>query len=146
MSTREQFFVGTNKAPSSLGTRKLLSASGLSTLPIGVRTTPTLNTSTYTTVLSITGSGAINTLCWLNNYGATHSMDVKVTIDGVLLINDTLSVTNTAAGIAIGTDTYGSTSKVVPEPDIYFKNSLLIEAKDTSNSYSPVWAINYKVF
>ncbi|MBL0387934.1 hypothetical protein JJB07_14935 [Tumebacillus sp. ITR2] len=107
--------------------------------PRGFRSGTFNTTSTsYVTALSISGAGRLAFL-----YGSTSQynyMRVRITIDGVVVINDAyVSGDSSNSGAYLAPDgvfQYNSTSRPYVPLDIQFKQSLLIEVYSASSSYN----------
>ena len=105
----------------------------------------TLSAGVLKKVLSISGKGQVNFLMALENAAGPYNNQIKVTLDGTVIFDKTVSISQNYGVIAVG---YGA-GAVVASGDflamhqpIQFESSLLVEIASSSASSSQVLYYN----
>lgn len=98
----------------------------------------TLSAGVLKKVLSISGKGQVNFLMALENAGGPYNNQVKVTLDGTVIFDKTVSISTNYGVIAVG---YGagalaSGDFLAMHQPIQFESSLLVEIASSSASSS----------
>ena len=104
----------------------------------------TLSAGVLKKVLSISGKGRINFLMALENGVGPYNNQVKVTLDGTVIFDKTVSISTNYGVIAVG---YGagavaSGDFLAMHQPIQFESSLLVEVASSSASSSQVLYYN----
>ena len=102
----------------------------------------TLSAGVLKKVLSISGKGRINFLMALENGVGPHNNQIKVTLDGTVIFDKTVSISTNYGVIAVG---YGagalaSGDFLAMHQPIQFESSLLVEiASSSASSYQTLY-------
>ena len=104
----------------------------------------TLSAGVLKKVLSISGKGQINFLMALENAAGPYNNQIKVTLDGTVIFDKTVSISQNYGVIAVG---YGAGAVATVDflamhQPIQFESSLLVEVASSSASSSQVLYYN----
>ena len=104
----------------------------------------TLSAGVLKKVLSISGKGQINFLMALENAAGPYNNQIKVTLDGTVIFDKTVSISQNYGVIAVG---YGAGAVATGDflamhQPIQFESSLLVEIASSSESSSQVLYYN----
>ena len=96
----------------------------------------TLSAGVLKKVLSISGKGQINFLMALENNGAgPYNNQIKVTLDGTVIFDKTVSISQNYGVIAVGYGAGAGTAEFLAmHQPIQFESSLLVEIASSSES------------
>ena len=104
----------------------------------------TLSAGVLKKVLSISGKGQVNFLMALENGPGSYNNQIKVTLDGTVIFDKTVSISQNYGVIAVG---YGAGAVATGDflamhQPIQFESSLLVEIASSSASSSQVLYYN----
>ena len=103
----------------------------------------TLSAGVLKKVLSISGKGQVNFLMALENGVGPYNNQVKVTLDGTVIFDKTVSISQNYGVIAVGYGAGAGTAEFLAmHQPIQFESSLLVEIASSSASSSQVLYYN----
>ena len=97
----------------------------------------TLSAGVLKKVLSISGKGQVNFLMALENAAGPYNNQIKVTLDGTVIFDKTVSISQNYGVIAVGYGAGAGTAEFLAmHQPIQFESSLLVEIASSSASSS----------
>jgi len=134
---------GAFKAPATLTINQAVGAIGMRAVDttMGLSTTTAVTSSSLTTVINISNGGYLSFLALVANTATTvANSKMRVTIDSVVVLDATATVTDSSNQQVIGS--YNNNSDSISESIVIFNTSLLVEiAGDSTNACRAVYKL-----